>query len=347
MARASNGYWELHAPDVRPGDRYAYRLDGDRTLPDPASRFQPEGVHGPSQVIDPRAFGVDRHGVDGHRRSSTLIIYELHVGTFSPAGHVRRRRGEARRGGATRRDGDRDHAGRRVSGRAQLGLRRRRTCSRRRGRTARPTTCARWSTRRTRSAWPSSSTSSTTTSGPEGAYLTAYSPRLLHRPASAARGAQASTSMASARSTCGRSSSRTRSTGWSEYHVDGLRLDATHALCDDGPHHFLAEFVTRVRDVPPARHRHRRRRAQAAPHGALAGRGRVGARRGVGRRLPPPRAPPARRRPRGLLRGVQRHACPISRGRSRAGGSCAGPTTTDRGGAGGATRPSAECRRST
>src|SRR5215213_4573734 len=39
-----------------PAFGYRYRLDGDRTLPDPASRFQPEGVHGPSEVIDPRAF---------------------------------------------------------------------------------------------------------------------------------------------------------------------------------------------------------------------------------------------------------------------------------------------------
>ena len=70
---------------LRPGDRYWYRLDGDRTLPDPASRFQPEGVHGPSQVIDPQAFAWTDLGWMGTSLQH-LIIYELHVGTFSPAG---------------------------------------------------------------------------------------------------------------------------------------------------------------------------------------------------------------------------------------------------------------------
>ena len=70
---------------VSAGALYKYRLDGSDTFPDPASRFQPQGPHGPSEVIDARAFqwtdqswkGV---GATGH------IIYEIHLGTFSKAG---------------------------------------------------------------------------------------------------------------------------------------------------------------------------------------------------------------------------------------------------------------------
>ena len=85
LARGDHGYWELRVADVRAGDRYWYRIDGNRTLPDPASRFQPEGVHGPSEVIDPKAFAWTDLGWMGTSLEH-LIIYELHVGTFSPAG---------------------------------------------------------------------------------------------------------------------------------------------------------------------------------------------------------------------------------------------------------------------
>ena len=70
---------------VGAGTRYRYRLDGDRVFPDPISRFQPEGVHGPSEVVDPVAFRWS----DGEWRGmplSEMVIYELHVGTFTPAG---------------------------------------------------------------------------------------------------------------------------------------------------------------------------------------------------------------------------------------------------------------------
>src|SRR5690606_39535775 len=81
-----NGYWSCHVPDARPGMRYRYRPDGrDQVFPDPASRYQPQGPHGPSQIIDPHAFawsdgawpGVARHG---------RVIYEMHIGTFTSEG---------------------------------------------------------------------------------------------------------------------------------------------------------------------------------------------------------------------------------------------------------------------
>src|SRR5688572_17522271 len=58
LTRDGHGYWFGRFDDVKPGARYGYRVDRDpaRTFPDPASRFQPEGVHGPSEVVDSSAF---------------------------------------------------------------------------------------------------------------------------------------------------------------------------------------------------------------------------------------------------------------------------------------------------
>jgi maltooligosyltrehalose trehalohydrolase len=67
------------------GDRYSYRVNGGALRPDPASRFQPDGVHGPSQIVDPSAFAwTDARW--GGRPAGDRIVYELHVGTFSPEG---------------------------------------------------------------------------------------------------------------------------------------------------------------------------------------------------------------------------------------------------------------------
>ncbi|HEX6463191.1 MAG TPA: malto-oligosyltrehalose trehalohydrolase, partial [Vicinamibacterales bacterium] len=79
------GVREIFIQDARSGDRYAYTLDGREPLPDPASRFQPDGVHGWSEVVDPNAFGWTDgawSGLDPRR----AVIYELHVGTFTQEG---------------------------------------------------------------------------------------------------------------------------------------------------------------------------------------------------------------------------------------------------------------------
>src|SRR5262249_26815288 len=68
-----------------PGDRYRYAVDGRGPLPDPASRFQPEGVHGPSEIVDPTQFAWADGGWRGPGVED-LVVYELHVGTFSPQG---------------------------------------------------------------------------------------------------------------------------------------------------------------------------------------------------------------------------------------------------------------------
>lgn len=81
------GWFELVTDAVKPGTQYRFRIDEDeaRKVPDPASRFQTRDVHGPSEVIDPDAFFWQDHDWKG-RRWEEAVIYELHVGTFTPAG---------------------------------------------------------------------------------------------------------------------------------------------------------------------------------------------------------------------------------------------------------------------
>jgi maltooligosyltrehalose trehalohydrolase len=79
-----NGYSSVLDPESVTGTLYKYRLDG-HAFPDPASRFQPNGVHGPSQVIDGRAFRWTDHNWRRHALTD-LVIYELHVGTFTAEG---------------------------------------------------------------------------------------------------------------------------------------------------------------------------------------------------------------------------------------------------------------------
>jgi len=80
----TRGYYEAEVEDVEPGGLYRYRLDGVLERPDPASQFQPQDVHGPSQVVDSQ-FDWD----DGAWCGIPLrdyILYELHVGTFTAEG---------------------------------------------------------------------------------------------------------------------------------------------------------------------------------------------------------------------------------------------------------------------
>ncbi len=84
METDGSGYHWIVLPGIRPGTGYLYRLDGKTERPDPASRCQPYGVHGPSTVVDPTFTWHDRNwkGLPLERH----VIYELHVGTFSKAG---------------------------------------------------------------------------------------------------------------------------------------------------------------------------------------------------------------------------------------------------------------------
>ena len=85
LSLESEGYWTAIADGVCPGTLYQIRLAEDLLRPDPASRYQPRGVHGPSQVIDPGAHAWSDTAWQG-RPLPDYIIYELHIGTFTPEG---------------------------------------------------------------------------------------------------------------------------------------------------------------------------------------------------------------------------------------------------------------------
>ncbi len=85
MAPDGQGYWRTTVTGLSPGTRYVYRLNDEKDRPDPASRFQPEGVHGPSQLVDPAEFIWEDGAWEGIPLHD-FIIYELHIGTFTPEG---------------------------------------------------------------------------------------------------------------------------------------------------------------------------------------------------------------------------------------------------------------------
>ena len=85
MGVLEEGWFELTTAKARAGSRYRFCIDRDTFVPDPASRFQPEDVHGPSEVLDPRGFPWQDQDWKGRPWEET-IIYELHVGTFTPEG---------------------------------------------------------------------------------------------------------------------------------------------------------------------------------------------------------------------------------------------------------------------
>lgn len=80
----ANGWWECHVDDAAAGTLYHWRIDGELLVPDPASRQNPYGVHEPSAVVDPLQFEweSDWRG----RPWSEVVLYELHVGAFTPEG---------------------------------------------------------------------------------------------------------------------------------------------------------------------------------------------------------------------------------------------------------------------
>ena len=85
LTPAGDGTFTGTSVDAAAGDVYAYMLDGEGPFPDPVSRFQPQGVHGPSAVVDPHAYRWSDQAWRGVPLREA-IIYELHVGTFTPAG---------------------------------------------------------------------------------------------------------------------------------------------------------------------------------------------------------------------------------------------------------------------
>jgi malto-oligosyltrehalose trehalohydrolase len=87
MRAQPQGWFETTIREAGPGSRYRFRIDGDLVVPDPASRFQPEDVHGPSEVVAPHY--AWRAPQWRGRPWTEAVILELHVGAFTPAGTFR------------------------------------------------------------------------------------------------------------------------------------------------------------------------------------------------------------------------------------------------------------------
>jgi maltooligosyltrehalose trehalohydrolase len=230
---------------VRAGDLYMYLLDGEGPYPDPCSRFQPQGVHGPSAVVDPSEFEWSDHGWQGVPLERA-IIYELHVGTFTPAATfsgVTERLPYLAELGVTAIElmPVADFPGSRNWGYDGVCL---------------FAPCRQYGT-------PDELRRLVDTShraglavlldvvynhfGPDGSYCTLFSP--------AYRSPRHQSPWGAAINVNGDSSGPVRAffienaLHWlHEYHVDGLRLDATHWLLDDSTPHLVAELATRVRE---------------------------------------------------------------------------------------------------
>jgi 1,4-alpha-glucan branching enzyme len=238
-----DGMREARVADVRAGDRYTFFVDGAGPFPDPASRSQPDGVHGPSEIVDPAAFTWSDAGWRGVRLED-LVLYELHVGTFTRAGTfaaAAERLPILRDLGVTAIElmplGD--FPGRRNWGYDPAAL-------------FAPARCY---------GTPDDLRALVDVAhrlglgvhldvvynhfGPAGAYAPTFSRHFLT--------ARHRSPWGEGIDLDGEHSRRVRdffienALAWvHEYHLDGLRLDATHAFADDGRRHFLAELTARV-----------------------------------------------------------------------------------------------------
>jgi maltooligosyltrehalose trehalohydrolase len=85
LADEENGYFSGFVANVSAGTLYKYGLDGGEAYPDPASRYQPTGPHGWSEVVDPRSFRWSDDSWPGAKLEGQ-VVYELHLGTFTPEG---------------------------------------------------------------------------------------------------------------------------------------------------------------------------------------------------------------------------------------------------------------------
>ena len=85
LEKDERGYWRGSIADIKPGSLYYYQLDGEKDAADPAAHSQPQGVHGASEVVDHDSFKWNDDGWQGVPLEE-MVIYELHVGTFTEAG---------------------------------------------------------------------------------------------------------------------------------------------------------------------------------------------------------------------------------------------------------------------
>ncbi len=245
MEKESGGFFGLQLKTARPGDLYRFRLEERNPWPDPASRYQPQGVHGPSQLIDPAKFAWSDDAWKGLTREQ-LVIYELHVGAFTPQGTFQaaaRKLPWLRDLGVTAIEllPLADFPGSRNWGYDGVAL-------------FAPARCY---------GTPDDLRHLVNAAhqlklavlldvvynhfGPDGAYVASYSPPFFSQHNRNPWGA--SVNLDGEHSPGVRQFFIENARHWiHEYHFDGLRLDATHALIDNGLKPFLAEFTEAMED---------------------------------------------------------------------------------------------------
>jgi len=249
LPAVADGWFESVVPTAGPGTLYQYRVDGAGPFPDPASRFQPRGVHGPSEVIDPGAFAWTDAGWS-NVPLERLVLYELHLGSFTTEGTCRstiERLPDLVRLGISAiellpladfpgghnwgYDGVAPYAPARCYGRPD-DLRALVDAAHRLGLAVHLDVVYNHL-------------------GPDGAYQGCFSPlyySAIHR-----------TPWGAALNFDGPGSGPVRdyfiqnAVAWvREYHIDGLRLDATHAIMDESPRHIVAELAATVKAAAAA-----------------------------------------------------------------------------------------------
>jgi maltooligosyltrehalose trehalohydrolase len=244
LRKGADGFFDGFVPGLGSGDRYRFRLDGEGPYPDPASRFQPEGVHGPSEVVDPKAFGWTDDGWRGVPPED-LVVYELHVGTFSLGGTfagVAERLSHLSDLGVTAIElmPVADFPGGRNWGYDGVSL-----FAPARG-YGHPDGLRRLVDEAHRHGIGVLLDVVYNHFGPDGAYWGLFSPHYFSKVHETPWGA--ALNLDGPHSGPVRDFFVENATRWlREYHFDGLRLDATHALVDESPRHFLAELQSRVR----------------------------------------------------------------------------------------------------
>jgi maltooligosyltrehalose trehalohydrolase len=247
MEPLGEGWFSLLSDAAGAGSLYRYRIDGDREVPDPASRCNPRGVHGPSEVIDPAAYTWD----DVTWRAPPwheAIVYELHVGTFNAPGTYQAaaaRLGHLNRLGVTAIElmpvaafpGERNWGYDGVLPYApQISY-------------GRPEELKALIAAAHRHGLAVILDVVYNHFGPEGNYLHLYAPQFFDTHRSTPWGAAINFDGADSRMV--RDFFIHNALYWlEEYHIDGLRLDAVHAIQDDSDPHFITELVRAARSGP-------------------------------------------------------------------------------------------------
>jgi len=244
LTATSGGVFSGVVADAGAGCRYGYRLDGEGPYPDPASRFQPDGVHGPSEIMDASGFEWSDAGWRGVALDD-LVLYELHVGTFTARGTFAaliERLPYLRDLGVTAIElmPVADFPGARNWGYDGVALFAPARCY------GRPDDLRRVVDAAHRLGVGVILDVVYNHLGPDGNYLGRFSPYYFSKRHQTPWGD--AVNLDGPHGDMVRAFFIENALHWvHEYHLDGLRLDATHALIDDSARHFLAELTSRVK----------------------------------------------------------------------------------------------------